>query len=240
MILTLNIIIITFAFLAEATFGFGGGLLSIPLLSTIIDPLDAINTVAIFQLLIGVLIFTSLKNIDWKLVKPVVIGAILGTVIGFQLINQLNEVAIRWFLVIFIASFLYKTKFHPNISFSKASISGGLTSGIFFGLFQGSIGLGGPNLVIYFKELSTSKESFRAHAILLLSIANVIRMLLAFSHTNINENVSQLFFYTLPFFIIAICSGSYLSNKISQEVFNKLVEILLFISLIALIFKNNI
>lgn len=49
-------IIIALAFFGESIFGFGGGLIAIPLLSLLIGVKDAVTLVLIFQLLMGLMI----------------------------------------------------------------------------------------------------------------------------------------------------------------------------------------
>ena len=236
----LTVIIVLIAFIGESTFGFGGGLLSIPLLSIYLEPEHAIALVAIFQLLVGILVFTTYKEVEWSLVGPVVLGTLPGTILGILALGSVQDEFVRWFLAIFILAFLIKSRYFPLISFSKKSLLGGITSGLLFGFFQGSLGLGGPNLVIYFKELSRNTLSFRAHAILLLSIANLIRVLILPSTDMLDKNVLDLTIIILPFFIVGIFAGSYISKVISQRTYSILVEIMLGISFLGLVLKNLI
>ena len=75
-------LIIAVAFLGEAIFGFGGGLISVPLLSLILNVKEAVTLVLIFQLRMGLLIFKSYKHITWKVAKPMTLGVIVGTILG--------------------------------------------------------------------------------------------------------------------------------------------------------------
>src|SRR5258708_33640020 len=69
-------IIIAIAFFGESIFGFGGGLISIPLLSLLIGVKGAVTLVLIFQLLTGLLIWKSYKHIDWKSAKPMTLSIV--------------------------------------------------------------------------------------------------------------------------------------------------------------------
>ena len=202
------------------------------------DPQDAIALVAIFQLLIGGLIFTTYKDVEWYLVLPVIFGAVAGTGIGMYFLGALDPYFLRWFLALFILSFLIKNRFFPSYAFSRASLTGGMTSGLLSGFFQGSLGLGGPNLVIYFKELSKDKNSFRAHAILLLSISNLVRIILAPMTHMFSSEILTLSVYILPFFLLGVFYGNSISKIISPKTYSFMVEVLLSISFLCLVFKN--
>lgn len=55
-------IIILVAFGGEALFGFGGGLVAVPLLSLVIDVRDAVVLVSVLQFLIGFLIIKNYRH----------------------------------------------------------------------------------------------------------------------------------------------------------------------------------
>jgi len=58
--------IITLAFLGEAMFGFGGGLIAVPLLSLLLGVKEAVTLVLIFQVLMGFLLIRCYRDIAWK------------------------------------------------------------------------------------------------------------------------------------------------------------------------------
>jgi uncharacterized membrane protein YfcA len=68
------------SFLCESIFGFGGGLMSIPILTLLLGVRDGVTFVLLFQLLMGLLIFQSYKDIQWKVAIPMTVGLAVGTI----------------------------------------------------------------------------------------------------------------------------------------------------------------
>ncbi|MCB0336701.1 MAG: hypothetical protein KDD62_10365, partial [Bdellovibrionales bacterium] len=69
MVVALSSLIIFAAFLGQAIFGFGGGLLAIPLLSIMVPVREAVTIVLCFQLLAGVLVFEAAEQLSWSSIK---------------------------------------------------------------------------------------------------------------------------------------------------------------------------
>lgn len=74
--------VVILAFGGEALFGFGGGMVAVPLLSLVLDVKEAVMLVSIFQFFVGFLILKNYKQVAWHIIPPMMIGMIIGVAIG--------------------------------------------------------------------------------------------------------------------------------------------------------------
>jgi uncharacterized membrane protein YfcA len=159
-------IIILVAFGGEALFGFGGGLVAVPLLSLVIDVRNAVVLVSVFQFLIGFLIIKNYRSVAWHLMPPLLMGMLGGVFVGVYALSFLNVSVLQGLLAVFIFAFLAKTFFAPQLAVSAPSFATGAASGFLAGFFQGCLSMGGLNLVIYLKNLLPDPRVFRVYDLL--------------------------------------------------------------------------
>lgn len=227
-------IIILVAFGGEALFGFGGGLVAVPLLSLVIDVRDAVVLVSVFQFLIGFLIIKNYRSVAWHLMPPLLIGMLGGVFVGVYALSFLNVSVLQGLLAVFIFAFLAKTFFAPQLAVSAPSVATGTASGF----FQGCLSMGGPNLVIYLKNLLPDPRVFRASMIFWLSVANVIRIPMTSQESLYSSTVIKLTLIILPVFIIATFVGQKFHQKIPARLYFRTVYVFLFLAETSLLIRS--
>lgn len=238
MIEAYSTLVVLFAFVGEALFGFGGGLVAVPLLSLALDVREAVLITSVFQFLIGFLVFRNLSKIPWKLVLPVMAGMLVGVPIGVASLDVLDPAVLRRILALFILIFLARIRWFPDLSVRSASLSGGLASGLISGFFQGCIGTGGPSLVVYLKQIAGDRQFFRAALIFLLSVANLARIVQVGATGMFSPSVVWLSAIALPFFLIGIILGQRFHRKVPEQIYYRSVYALLFLSALSLMWKD--
>jgi uncharacterized membrane protein YfcA len=228
--------VILVAFVGEALFGFGGGIVAVPLLSFTLEVRDAVLLTSLFQFLIGALVFRNLASIPWKLVVPVMIGMGFGVQLGMSMLGVLESETLRLILALFILAFLARSIWFADISVRSPSTILGIGSGILSGFFQGCIGVGGPNLVIYLRSIATDKAAFRAAMIFLLSAVNLLRVVQGGTTGMFSPQVLRLALIALPFFLVGITVGQRFHHTIPEKIYSRVVHLLLVASAISLFF----
>lgn len=231
-------IIILVAFGGEALFGFGGGLVAVPLLSLVIDVRDAVVLVSVFQFLIGFLIIKNYRSVAWHLMPPLLVGMLGGVFVGVYALSFLNVSVLRGLLAVFIFAFLAKTFFAPQLAVRAPSVATGVASGFLAGFFQGCLSMGGPNLVIYLKNLLPDPRVFRASMIFWLSVANVIRIPMASQESLYSSTVIELTLVILPSFIIVTLVGQKFHQKIPARLYFRTVYVFLFLAATSLLLRT--
>lgn len=221
-------IIIAAAFFGESIFGFGGGLISIPLLSLLIGVKDAVTLVLIFQLLMGLLIWKSYKHINWKSAKPMTVSIVTGTIVGTLLLSQASVVFLQLFLAISILLFLVKMIWFNGFTLGSQSNTGTATAaGLGGGLFQGLIGTGGPVLTMYLSVAIRQKVSLRATLIYLFFVTSVVRLGISIPKHLFTGRLLHLAVAALPLFLVAIFVGQQLHSKVSDTYYKVGIYIVL-------------
>lgn len=238
-IVILTTVIITLAFFGESLFGFGGGLVSIPLLSFVLGVKEAVTFALIFQLLMGLLIFHNYKNTNWKVAIPMTIGLIIGGTIGTFTLSILSNIFLERLLAITIFVFLIKMIFFNGFTFGDTTHKAwGILSGLVGGWIQGVIGTGGPILSMYLAVATPQKAIFRATLIYLLFMVSVIRVITSFGRGLLTPKIIELSLPTLPFFLVAIFLGHHIHTKIPEKYYRYAVYVILFFSAFSMLFKG--
>ncbi len=234
--LLITVAVLTLATLGHAIFGFGGGLIAIPVLSILIGVRDAVTLSLVQQMVTVILLGRAIRHVNWRITGPVLAGMLPGTLGGILLLSMLDETILRIALAIFILLYLVK-----SIAFPNASLPGlrnriwGAVTGFVGGSLQGLIGTGGPPVVIYMNEIGVSREVFRAGMLLLLAASNLIRIGISIPAGLFTDRVLEICLYTLPFFVLALWIGDKVISRMDERYYTSAVYMILAGSLILLI-----
>lgn len=234
----LNGLIVTIAFLCESIFGFGGGLISIPLLSSFGTVKNAVLFVLIFQLLMGIVTYKNLKHADWNILKRIGLGIVIGVILGSLNLQFATEPTLRKILGITIALVLIKSLVFPKLTIKPGSKNLETALGIVGGYLQGVIGTGGPIFTMYLINTTVSKQTFRSTLMVIFFATSVYRFLFALVS---QAQYTQVVFSTLliiPVFVLAILLGNKLAGKIPDTYFRYGIHVLHFFTCLNLLLRN--
>jgi uncharacterized protein len=231
-------LIVIFAFFCESIFGFGGGLISIPLLGTLGNVKNAVLFVLIFQLLMGFVTYKNLKHADWNLLKKLGLGILIGVILGSLNLTIADESILRKILGFTVALVLIKSLFFPKLVIKPGSKVTEIFVGLVGGYLQGVIGIGGPVFTMYLISTKITKEVFRSTLMIIFFSTSVYRFIfsLATQPGYINTVGSALII--VPFFIIATILGNRLAGKIDDKYFRYGIHMLHLLTSISLIFRG--
>lgn len=231
----LSTLIIFGAFFGQAIFGFGGGLLSVPLLSVILSVQDAICTSLIFQLLTGLILLKSWDQIPWQTIRPLGLGLFVGTIVGILMLAYTPDFYLRLLLLAFILLFLIRSRVFKERRFPGIQRPiWATTTGVMAGFVQGILGTGGPVVIIYLNETVEDQGQFRSAAIITLFGCNVLRLFIAAPTGLLSAPVAKVSLIALPTFLIALALGQRLHHVVPAETYRGGVELLMVIAAITL------
>lgn len=148
--------------LVEATVGFGGALVSVPLFALVMSPREAVPAYLMLVVLMeAILVCESHPHVDWRGVSRLLVGALVGVPLGALGLRYLPTDTIRIVVsavtLLFAASFLFGVA--PRIPDHLGTrLATGLTSGFLGGL----IAVSGPPVVIFALSQDWRKDAFRA------------------------------------------------------------------------------
>lgn len=237
MITILTILIIFFSFFAQSLLGFGGGLISIPILSLFMPVQSAASMVLLYQFSMGLLIFKTHKQTQWKHLFKMFPSMLCGVVIGIALLKYLDGDVMRSLLAGYIILHLARkyTKFDPMgrlIEWGAEHLAG-----LLGGILNAMIGGGAPAFILYLKEKIPNSSEFRASIIAMLMLSNIPRAVGVVGTGMMTQNLLINGLYAFPGFLLALYLGQKLHDRISPKKFFIAVECLLGLSALLLIFK---
>ena len=141
--------------MVRIVFGFGEALVTMPLLALLnLDFKLSISVVAIVGLLVAFPVFIrSRGNLDWSIIKRLLIGSIIGTPIGIIIVKWANEDVIIKFLGVFILLYgaINLINYYKNIYQVKLNIPKfyDYIAGIVSGVLGSAYNSHGVPIIIY-------------------------------------------------------------------------------------------
>ena len=208
--------------------GWGGAMVSMPFLTILYGPVEALVIMIIGALLVAAYLFPAAARIaDWRRMTPLLIAMAVCVPIGNLLLFALEPNLIRriigWLVVgaaiLILSGWRYRG---PQGAGASAA------TGVISGLINGFVGLGGPPLVIYMLALKQSAAVQRANILVFMAITSVLVLGSTFVAGGVTLENSFLGLLTAPFQLAGGWLGARLFLKLPAELFNK-------VSLVALI-----
>ncbi len=208
--------------------GWGGAMVSMPFLTILYGPVEALVIMIIGAVLITAHLFPSAaRQADWKRMTPMLIAMAICVPIGNLLLFSLEPHLIRqiigWLIVgaslLILSGWRYK---------GPQGTSASATTGVISGLINGFIGLGGAPVVIYMLALNQSASIQRANILVFMAITSIIILASTFVGGGVTIETGALGIVTAPFQWVGGWLGAWLFLKLPAELFKKF-------SLIALI-----
>ncbi len=213
--------------------GWGGAMVSMPFLTILYGPVEALVILIIGSLLVTAFLFpTAARIADWRRMTPILIAMAVCVPIGNLLLFALEPNLIRriigWLIV--GASILILSGWRYS---GPQGAGASATTGVISGLINGFVGLGGPPLVIYMLALKQSAAVQRANTLVFMAITSVLVLGSTFVGGGVTLENSFLGVLTAPFQIAGGWLGARLFLKLPAELFKKF-------SLVALIVLGGI
>ena len=233
-----TVFVITLSFFLSASVGFGAGLIAIPILALIIDTSQAITLVLFFQLLQGVLVFFNYKVADWPLLKKILPGIVIGTVVGTMFIAYLPQAIVSLFLGVIVLLYTVRSMMHFTIGHKTIQKVPTSFAGLLGGVIHGAFGVGGSVFVIYYKEMIKSRVSFRASLFVTFFICNFIRLFISVPTGLVTDELLFLVMVSFIPFLLALYIGQKLHDQIHEKLLKHIIDGLLLLSSVSLIVKS--
>jgi len=237
-VLVATLLVLAFAFTGEAIFGFGAGLVALPILSQFYPVKEAVTLLLAFQLISLVLLVKSHKYIAWDVIKRLFLPTILFVTIGAFSLSYFEEQVLRIILLVFIILYLLKERFFAHLKLgNRESKTFAFLGGSFGAWFQGILGTGGPGYLVYLSEVGLNKAQFRATILALFCICNSIRTLVFLNQGLFTETVLERVAYGIPVVALSLYFGHRVHHNVSEGLYKKVIYLVLGLSAVSLAVK---
>jgi uncharacterized protein len=218
-------IIILIASILQTSTGFGFSILATPFLLLLFGPAEAIQLNLVLSLIISIaLIWKIRSDIDFFIVKRLVVGSIFGLPIGISifLIMDIDKLKIGISLVILVLTLLLILKFRIRSSKGRDLVVGGLS-----GALTTSIGMPGPPLLLYFSGTDTQKEILRATTLCFYLFIYLVSLIIQVIFVGTNKVVWISSSVALPLVLLGLYLGQLLFTRINQRIFRIVTYVIL-------------
>lgn len=214
------------------------GMLSVPVLSLVMSPVKAaVLLLPLFVISDAVGVWLYRKNYSWVNLKILVPAGIAGVLIGWMTAAMISELTIKFLIGLVGVSFCLQTWFKRGPSDVPKPAS--LPKGIFWGGVAGFTSFiahaGGPPFQIFVLPQKLPKAEFAGTATILFAIINLSKIL---PYQNLSPYTADDFWKVLvlvPFALLGTFLGAYLTKRIADAWFFRLVQTGLFVLSLKLI-----
>jgi uncharacterized membrane protein YfcA len=225
--------------LLQGLTGFGSALIAMPLLAFILDIKTAVAVCTLCAVIINLRMCCNLRsNMDSRKILPLIIGSIPGTIFGTIALKEVDGHLITFFLGFLLAGYAgYSLLVRPIIL--KLNPVWGYISGFLTGAIAASVSAGGPPTIIYSSLMGWRKEDFKAtlSGFFLVSAAMAALGHLISGLTTLYA--FQLFLVSLLPVLAGVFFGHRLAGKVSEDLYKRIIMILLVFMGIMLIFQST-
>lgn len=236
--------VITFlAAVVQTSTGLGFGMIVAPILLTLYQPIDAIQITAVLTLLISMSVIPiNLKRIRFKELRFLSTGSAVGLIAGSLVLKlaPINSIRIAALGILVYALYSYtrshfdKYRTHPTGASQNLNLSGSVSYGFGSGLMGATLAMPGPMALIYLRKKRIIPEDVKATVFALMVGSYSFVILLSIGLNGISENAIWGVVICTGSTVIGLIAGIYLSNFLSDVLFDVLTTAMMCISILTL------
>ncbi|MBU6223441.1 MAG: sulfite exporter TauE/SafE family protein [Burkholderiales bacterium] len=215
------------------------GMLAVPILSLVMSPVKAailLLPIYVISDVFGVWLYR--KDFSASNLKILIPASLLGVFIGWLTAAVTSDTAIKFALGFLgigfcLNTWLRKTSDHPP---QEANVKKGVFWGALSGFTSFISHAGAPPFQIYVLPQKLSKAQFAGTATILFAIINFAKIVPYQNLRPYSDDDLMAAAYLIPFAIAGAFAGAYLTKKIADYLFFRLIQIGLFLISCRLIF----
>lgn len=218
--------------------GFGSALIAMPLLAYVVDIKTAVAVCTLCGVIINFSMCCNLRsNIEINRILPLIIGCVPGVVFGTVVLREVDGGIITLCLGILVAGYAsYSLLVNPVVL--KMSRLWGYLAGFLTGAIGTAVSAGGPPTIIYSSLMGWRKDDFKATLSGFFLVAASMAALGHFLGGLTTLYVFKLFLASLIPVQAGVMLGHRLAARVSEDLYRRIVMILLVFMGLMLIFQN--
>lgn len=224
--ITLVVVIFVFSALVSAVAGFGFGLISVPLMSLVVD----VHRAVVLSAIVGTSI-TVYQAWRWRrfavvpIVKRVVVAAYLGMPLGLILFVTVDS---RWLKLalgtaVLVAVGLLLRSIDLRHAGPRLDVGAGFVSGV----LNTSLSTNGPPLVFLLQSRRLEPDAFRGTLAVTFALSNVASVTAFAVRGEVTGSTLLTAVATLPAMVVGLVAGAGIRPHVDPAMFRRLVIVLL-------------
>ena len=226
-ILALSSAAIFLAAIVRGFSGFGFSLLSITAISLLMPVKDIVPSIFLLEIAASINLIPGIwREIDWKSLRWLMIGYVIGLPIGGYALINAPEAPAQIALGVFVigTGILMLRGFH----LAKTPGPGASTAtGVASGVLNGAFGTGGPPVVLFYFSTPGAAAIGRASVIFFFLFTDLLGILYFATQGIVTQQSFVQFILWMPTLLIGIWIGAHGFRRMNQEAFRRCVLVIL-------------
>ncbi len=209
--------------------GFGFSMLAVLGLTLALPPAEAIPIVLTLEVAASLHMLPGVwRQIDWRSLWPLVVGALVATPFGVHLLATLPETPIRLAIATLVvtATILLWRGFALQ---RMPGIGATLATGSAVGLLNGGLGIGGPPVILFYLSSPAGTAAVRASLVAYFLATDTYALALGAAEGLVTTRTFLAALALLPVLLLGIAIGSRGFIRTDPATFRKAVLVLLLI-----------
>jgi uncharacterized protein len=211
--------------------GFGPALIVVPTLSALYSPETALGTSTVIDVAVGFVLLLTWRptKIEMSLLARLILFISVGTVVGALLAGVLPQEALLLLIGISVLLLAVKLAFSgtTTVPTGRWGIPPWL-GGILAGVSGGLVGISGPFMVAGTSRYE--KSSMRRLLVVVFLVEGLVKLVVYSLNGILTRQCFDLGFKALPAIIVGLVIGAWLHNRVSQQLFLRVLAGILFIA----------
>jgi uncharacterized membrane protein YfcA len=224
-ILALAILVVFTSGAVVGAMGFGFNMVSAPLLVLLYPPRLVVPVALVLGSFSSGLLLTRREirsEVDWKLVRALILPALVGLPVGAGLLLRLDANVLRALIAGLTSLFALVMLGRYRPRFRRSGIAN-LVVGVLSGVLSTSTSLNGPILAFYLLGCRFTKEEFRANMIAFIFLASLSSVAVLAMNGSLARPAAGLGLMLLPGLAAGLWGGLNLAARLSQRGFDTAV-----------------
>jgi len=229
----------------QSATGFGFGLIAVPVFLLILNSTDAIQMVMIIILCMSIVDGLKLRGqSSFQLLLWLNIGLLIGFPFGLIIFQHADLAVLKIFIATVILLFSLHNLYHllhvrsgqaPNPATTNNWKT--MLTGFFSGLMTTSLAMPGPAVMLYLVHQELDKTLIRATILTFFIFAYGGALILQTFTVGISSTTWVNGLSLVPVALLGVFSGHAIAHKINQQLFRRIVLIILILTAIAILFQ---
>lgn len=217
------------------------GMVGVPLLSLIMPARDAAGVMLpVLLAMDAIAVYAYRKEVDWRVLRMMLPGAAVGTIVGWVLWAFVSDAAVLLFVGVITLLFILDALL--PIRKKLEGLPPSKPWGIFWGSFAGFTSFishtGGPPFQIYVLPQRLPPAIYAGTSAVFFAIVNTSKLIPYFFLGQLNVHNLQLSAIFIPVGIVGVFAGIFLVRRISMKLFYRIAYWLVFLLALKLVWDG--
>lgn len=211
--------------------GFGAALIAMPLVTQRVDLVFAVPSCTLIGISLCVQMgWTYRKSVDWKRLRPLLIGSLPGAVAGATVLSTLPEVYVKCVMACFLFVYAMWGLFFEHLR-SRTPISSrwGYLAGFGSTAVGTAVGMAGPPAIVYTSLAGWSQDAIKAGIASFFLCASTVMIAVQVGYGLHSQTSSLYFVACFPVAALGNFVGVRLSRRVGECSYRKVLHGLLLI-----------